>query len=87
MEDTKNWASDVLKMPVMKWVDPSAPELGVILTDTFANFAKDNDISYVAFQFKKGKAKEMFWADSVNCPDKDFKELIEKIKQMDVEEK
>ena len=82
MEDTSNWGSDVLKMPIMKWVEKSAPEMGVMLTDSFAKLAKDKGFSYVAFQFKKGKAKELFMADSVNCTPAEFQDLIKAIKEM-----
>ena len=79
MENSDNWGPEVIKLPIMQWVAKESPTLGVVLTDTFAKFAKENGFSYVAFQFKKGKAKDLFMADSVNCTPKEFNELIEAI--------
>lgn len=78
-EDSSNWGPAVIKLPILQWVSKDSPSLGVMLTDTFAKLAKDNGFSYVAFQFKKGEAKELFMADSVNCTPKEFNDLIEAI--------
>ena len=85
-KNTDNWGPSVLKMPVMQWVSKNNPDMGVVLTDTFAQTAKESGFSYVAFQFKKGEAKDLFMADSVNCTTEEFQDLIEAIKEQLIKE-
>lgn len=80
MEDCNNWGDNVLKMPVIKWVDKNSPELGFVLTDTFSQVAEKNGIAYVTFQFKKGHP-EQFMTDAVNCTNSEFQDLIKQIKE------
>lgn len=79
MEDCNNWADNVLKMPVIKWVDKNSPDLGFMFADAFSQVAEKNGLACVMFQFKKGNPKQ-FMTDAVNCTNSEFQDLIEQIK-------
>lgn len=73
------WGPDVLDMPVLRYVDRQSPSLGVLFTDTFMQFAKNNGISLVTFQFPKGKPEEAL-PDSANCTNKEYQDLLTSLK-------
>lgn len=80
MDNCENWADDVLKMPVMKWVEKGHPDFGFMLTDSFGQVAKENGLSYVSFQFEKGNPDRIM-TDSVNCTPAEFEALLEKLNE------
>lgn len=82
MENRENWADDVVKIPVVKWVDKEHHEDGFMFTDAFERAAKEDGFVGVTFQFRKGHPEEsVLKVDSVNCSMNEFDEVINLIKQ------
>lgn len=86
MEDMNNWADDVVRVPVVKWVNKNDREGGFMFTDTFEQMAKKDGISCVTFQFRKGHPEEaVLRSDAINCNWKEYEEVIHAIKNFKFE--
>lgn len=78
MNPLDNWGKDVLKFPTIKWVDGSLPDFGIMLTDTFEQFAEQAGISCLFITWPANRPEE-YNVNQVNSSKKNAKKVLRTI--------
>lgn len=75
--NSDNWGPSILKIPVIESTDFG----WWLFTDSFEQYAKKHNTTFVMFQFPKGKPEEFKMIDGVNCTNKELYHLLQEIKE------